>query len=218
MQHPILYSFRRCPYAMRARLAIAASGIQVEIREIILKHKPTHMISVSPKGTVPVLITTDDHIIDESLDIMHWALQQNDPNDWSALTEEQRQSTIQLTQHNDGPFKHWLDKYKYADRHPEQTEAYYRQRGELTLKTLEQKLTENDYLLGNTLSLADIALLPFIRQFASVDKVWFDTAPYPHVQAWLNHFLQSDTFNNIMAKLPPWQENDPPCYFPNPSA
>jgi len=185
MQHPILYSFRRCPYAMRARLAIAASGIQVEIREIVLKHKPAHMLSASPKGTVPVLITTDDHIIDESLDIMSWALQQNDPNNWSGLTAQQQQSTTQLIEENDGPFKHWLDKYKYADRHPEQTETFYRQQGELTLKTLEQKLTENDYLVSNRLSLADIALLPFIRQFASVDKTWFDTAPYPNVQTWL---------------------------------
>jgi len=96
MQHPILYSFRRCPYAMRARLAIAASGIQVEIREIVLKHKPAHMLSASPKGTVPVLITTDDHIIDESLDIMSWALQQNDPNNWSGLTAQQQQITTQL--------------------------------------------------------------------------------------------------------------------------
>ena len=213
MQHPILYSFRRCPYAMRARLAIAASGIQVEIREIVLKHKPAHMLSASPKGTVPVLITTDDHIIDESLDIMSWALQQNDPNNWSGLTAQQQQSTTQLIEENDGPFKHWLDKYKYADRHPEQTETFYRQQGELTLKTLEQKLTENDYLVSNRLSLADIALLPFIRQFASVDKTWFDTAPYPNVQTWLEHFLDSDAFNNIMAKLPPWQENDPPRYF-----
>jgi glutathione S-transferase len=215
MQHPILYSFRRCPYAMRARLAIAASGIQVEIREIVLKHKPAHMLSASPKGTVPVLITTDDHIIDESLDIMSWALQQNDPNNWSGLTAQQQQSTTQLIEENDGPFKHWLDKYKYADRHPEQTETFYRQQGELTLKTLEQKLTENDYLVSNRLSLADIALLPFIRQFASVDKTWFDTAPYPNVQTWLEHFLDSDAFNNIMAKLPPWQENDPPRYFPD---
>ena len=215
MQHPILYSFRRCPYAIRARLAIAASGIQVEIREIVLKHKPTHMLSVSPKGTVPVLITSNDSIIDESLDIMHWALQQNDPENWLPSIPEQHDVTAQLIQHNDGPFKHWLDKYKYADRHPEQTEAYYRQQGELTLKTLEQKLSENDYLVSNTLSLVDISLLPFIRQFASVDKAWFDASPYPHLQAWLEHFLQSDAFNNIMAKLPPWQENDPPYYFPD---
>jgi glutathione S-transferase len=200
---------------MRARLAIAASGIQVEIREIVLKHKPAHMLSVSPKGTVPVLITTDDNIVDESLDIMHWALQQNDPNEWLTLTVEQQQNTTQLFQNNDGPFKHWLDKYKYADRHPEQTETYYRQQGELTLETLEQKLTENDYLVGNRLSVADIALLPFIRQFASIDRAWFDAAPYPQVQTWLNHFLNSDAFNNIMAKLPSWQENAQPRYFPD---
>ena len=215
MTQPILYSFRRCPYAMRARLAIAISGIQVELREIVLKNKPDHLLTVSPKGTVPVLITTDGNIIEESLDIMVWALQQVDPHHWLSLDPSQQKISTNLIQHNDGPFKQWLDKYKYADRFPEQAELYYRQQAELTLMTLEQKLADNGCLISEKLSLADIAILPFIRQFAAVDKAWFDTAPYPHIQRWLNNFIGSALFNDIMPKIAPWQEADIPRYFPN---
>lgn len=215
MSYPILYSFRRCPYAMRARLAIACSNRPVELREIILKNKPEHMLSISPKGTVPVLITVDNTVIDESLDIMYWALQQNDPQGWLNVTTEQQQITSDLIQHNDSIFKQWLDKYKYADRFPEKTEFYYRQQGEQTLAILEQKLMKHQYLVNESLSLADIALLPFIRQFAFVNKAWFDTAPYPNIQRWLENFIHSDLFNNIMPKLAAWHEDDTPYYFPN---
>jgi len=199
---------------MRARLAIMASGIQVELREIVLKNKPAHLLSVSPKGTVPVLITENGNILDESLDIMHWALQQANTVNWLNLTPEQHKATLQLIQHNDGPFKQWLDKYKYADRHPEQTELYYRQQGELTLSILEQKLANNTHLVGKDPSLADMAILPFIRQFASVDKAWFNAAPYPYIQAWLDKFIASNLFNGIMPKVSPWHETDLPHYFP----
>jgi glutathione S-transferase len=215
MSYPILYSFRRCPYAMRSRLAIVSSNIRVEHREVALKNKPQHMLSLSPKGTVPVLITIGGNIIDESLDIMYWALQQADPHHWLNLNTDQQQITSQLIKHNDGPFKHWLDKYKYADRFPEQTELHYRQQGELTLMMLEQKLSEHKYCIGQTPSIVDMALLPFIRQFAFVDKAWFDSAPYPHVREWLNDFINSDLFNEIMPKLSAWQESDSPHYFPN---
>lgn len=216
MPHSILYSFRRCPYAMRARLAIAVSGVQVILREVALKNKPEHLLSISAKATVPVLMVAEGDIIDESLDIMHWALQRHDPDGWLKLTPKQYKMSSQLIQSNDGEFKHWLDKYKYADRYPEHSEHYYRQQAELTLAVLEQKLTDNDFLISKHPSLADVALWPFIRQFAFVDKDWFDSAPYPHVRIWLMYFINSDLFNNIMAKVAPWQENDAPHYFPTP--
>lgn len=218
MNPPILYSFRRCPYAMRARLAIAVSGIQVELREILLKDKPQAMLNVSPKGTVPVLITAEGQVIDESNDIMMWALQQSDPDHWLSDDVKQQQITVGLITKNDHGFKHFLDRYKYADRFPESSELYYRQQAELTLSTLEQKLSLNPYLLADHLTLADMALLPFIRQFAFVDKTWFDTAAYPKSQAWLDQFISSVLFDSIMIKLAPWQQGDDAIYFSEPKS
>ncbi|MCL4154440.1 UNVERIFIED_CONTAM: hypothetical protein GTU68_013159 [Idotea baltica] len=198
---------------MRARLAIAVSGQQVVLREVALKNKPDHLLSISPKGTVPVLITSDGDIIDESIDIMHWALQGHDPENWLELSPEQHQITAWLIEHNDDVFKQWLDRYKYADRHPEHSEQYYRQQGEVTLAMLEQKLAKRAYLVSEHASLSDIALFPFIRQFAAVDQAWFSTAPYPKLQTWLDNFTQSDLFSRIMLKVAPWQENDAPYCF-----
>ncbi len=210
-----LYSFRRCPYAMRARLAIAQSGIQCELREVVLKDKPQQLIELSPKATVPVLLTADDKVIDESIDIAFWALAQHDPDNWyQSLTSEQHEQMLALIENNDGEFKYFLDRYKYADRYPEQDERFYREQGEKTLTRLEQLLTEHDCLLRDSWTLADIALLPFIRQFAFVDKDWFDSAPYPRVRAWLEAFLESDLFRSVMNKYPQWQEGDEPVIFP----
>ncbi len=210
-----LYSFRRCPYAMRARLAIAQSGIQCELREVVLKDKPQQLIELSPKATVPVLLTADDKVIDESIDIAFWALAQHDPDNWyQSLTSEQHEQMLALIENNDGEFKYFLDRYKYADRYPEQDERFYREQGEKTLTRLEQLLTEYDCLLRDSWTLADIALLPFIRQFAFVDKDWFDSAPYPRVRAWLEAFLESDLFRSVMKKYPQWQEGDEPVVFP----
>ena len=210
-----LYSFRRCPYAMRARLAIAQSGIQCELREVVLKDKPQQLIELSPKATVPVLLTADDKVIDESIDIAFWALAQHDPDNWyQSLTSEQHEQMLALIENNDGEFKYFLDRYKYADRYPEQDERFYREQGEKTLTRLEQLLTEHDCLLRDSWTLADIALLPFIRQFAFVDKDWFDSSPYPRVRAWLEAFLESDLFRAVMKKYPQWQEGDEPVVFP----
>ncbi len=210
-----LYSFRRCPYAMRARLAIAQSGIHCELREVVLKDKPQQLIELSPKATVPVLLTADDKVIDESIDIAFWALAQHDPDNWyQSLTSEQHEQMLALIENNDGEFKYFLDRYKYADRYPEQDERFYREQGEKTLTRLEQLLTEHDCLLRDSWTLADIALLPFIRQFAFVDKDWFDSAPYPRVRAWLEAFLESDLFRSVMNKYPQWQEGDEPVIFP----
>ncbi len=210
-----LYSFRRCPYAMRARLAIAQSGIHCELREVVLKDKPQQLIELSPKATVPVLLTADDKVIDESIDIAFWALAQHDPDNWyQSLTSEQHEQMLALIENNDGEFKYFLDRYKYADRYPEQDERFYREQGEKTLTRLEQLLTEHDCLLRDSWTLADIALLPFIRQFAFVDKAWFDSAPYPRVRAWLEGFLESDLFRSVMKKYPQWQEGDELVVFP----
>jgi len=214
MTHAILYSFRRCPYAMRARLALAVSGIQVEIREITLRDKPQAMLDLSPKGTVPVLITPDGTLVEESLDLMYWALRQSDPESWLVTASQQVTLTRQLIQQNDSEFKQYLDRYKYADRYPEHSEIYYRQQAEKTLVNLEKNLSTNGCLVSENITLADMAILPFIRQFALVDKDWFDSAPYPLLKVWIEKFLNSELFKSIMQKLSPWQDGDNIILFP----
>ena len=208
---PILYSFRRCPYAMRARLAIVQSGVMVELREIELKNKPESMLIASPKGTVPVLVLEDGHVIDESLDIMRWALQKNDPDNGLACLD--CQPVKQLIVWNDGKFKQALDRYKYADRYPEYPEIYYRQQGEWFLSELENYLTETEYLAGSEFGIADAAIVPFIRQFAAVDKNWFEQSAYPKTRKWLQQFLSSSQFNAVMAKYQPWKPNQERVIF-----
>jgi len=198
---PILYSFRRCPYAMRARFALIYAGIQLEHREITLKNKPQAMLDISPKGTVPVLQLKSGQVIDESLDIMLWALQQHDPQGW---LQHQAQA-FTLIKSNDTTFKSWLDKYKYADRFPENDQTFYRIQGELFLQKLETQLSQFTFLLAHQPTLADFAIFPFIRQFSFVDKPWFDTAPYPKLQTWLNTHLESSLFEHVMFKHPVWQ-------------
>ena len=215
MSLPILYSFRRCPYAMRARLAIAISGVSCEIREVVLKDKPPQLIEISPKATVPVLHINEQHVIDESIDIALWALEQHDPQNWyQQLGPELKKKTQELITLNDGEFKYYLDRYKYADRYPDQTREHYREQGEKTLYELEALLTKHQNLLGECWTLADIALLPFIRQFALVDKTWFDSSPYPKVRLWLERFLDSQLFESVMHKYIPWQDGDTPVIFP----
>jgi glutathione S-transferase len=191
-----LYSFRRCPYAMRARMALRYSGVPVEIVEVSLKAKPAEMLAISPKGTVPVL-DADGRVIDESLEIMRWALAQNDPQGW-LLDGDSR--IAELIEANDQGFKVDLNRYKYAERYPEQPMEVYRAQGAVFLQRLEGLLQDRDYLLADHPSLADIALLPFVRQFAHVDREWFAQTPYPRLQAWLHYFLESDLFTSIMKK------------------
>ena len=202
---PILYSFRRCPYAIRARMTIAYASITLELREVALANKPAAMLAISPKGTVPVL-QLRDRVIDESLDVMSWALNQSDPEDWLAFDSQQEHST--LIEENDNEFKGWLDKYKYWDRFPQQSQQEYRIKAENFLSKLEQRLQQNTYLFGDNMCMADIAIFPFIRQFSYVDKPWFDNADYPSVQRWLSQFLQSKLFEKIMVKQTVWQQFD----------
>ncbi len=210
---PILYSFRRCPYAIRARLAIKASNIQFEIREVFLKDKPKEMLSISPKATVPVLELADGTVIDESRDIMFWALTQYDPENWLLTNNEKQEDVDRLIDLNDGEFKQALDHYKYADRYPEQTMESYRQQGEVFLQQLEEKLTKNNYLMGPDISLIDMAIFPFIRQFAYVDKDWFDQTHYTKLQKWLVHLLNTKLFHHVMRKYPRWHNGDEPQIF-----
>ena len=191
-----LYSFRRCPYAMRARMALRYCGVPVEIIEVSLKAKPAEMLAISPKGTVPVL-DADGRVIDESLEIMRWALAQNDPQDW-LLSGDAR--VAELIEANDQVFKVHLNRYKYAERYPEQPMEVYRAEGEMFLRRLEELLEGRDYLLTDHPSLADVALMPFVRQFAHVDREWFAQTPYRRLQAWLQRFIESQLFTSIMAK------------------
>jgi glutathione S-transferase len=189
---------------MRARLALRYSQQKVILRETVLKNKPSQMLDISPKGTVPVLQLPDGQVIDESLDIMRWTLQNNDPN--TLLPTESAKTTCdELIRKCDTQFKPWLDKYKYADRHPEQSAEVYRQEGEVFLARLESLLLANDMLLSEQPSLVDIAIMPFVRQFAMVDSKWFDTCPYPALRRWLNHWLATEIFQCIMKKYAPWQ-------------
>ncbi|MEY3786844.1 MAG: hypothetical protein RLZ75_1051 [Pseudomonadota bacterium] len=192
---PILYSFRRCPYAIRARMAIFYAGIPVEIREVELNNKPEHLLLISPKGTVPVL-HLEDKIIDESLDIMRWALAQHDPENWLSFDNE----VNLLIKSNDGDFKYFLDRYKYADRYPNYSQEHYRQQAEVFLTELESRLVNANYLCGNSISLADVAIFPFIRQFASVDKEWFQMTSFHSLNNWLQIFLTSALFGSVMKK------------------
>jgi glutathione S-transferase len=209
MSYPILYSFRRCPYAMRARMAIAYSEIQVELREVTLKNKPEALLQASAKATVPVLVLESDEVIDESLDIMLWALSIHDPDNWIGNLEK----ASHLITENDSVFKTHLDHYKYADRHPEHSAEYYRSQGKAFLSQLESLLSSSKYLSGPELSIIDIALFPFIRQFSHVDKAWFDQAPYPLLQGWLAALLNSTLFAKTMEKQPVWEPGQSPLLF-----
>jgi glutathione S-transferase len=197
-----LYSFRRCPYAMRARIALRYSGVAVQIVEVSLKAKPAEMLALSSKGTVPVL-SVDGRVIDESLEIMRWALAQNDPQNWLLKDDPQgQQRSAALIEENDQVFKVHLNRYKYAERYPEQPMAFYRSEGEVFLRKLEELLEGRDYLLAEHPSLADVALMPFVRQFAHVDREWFEQTPYVRLQAWLQRFLESELFTSVMQKQP----------------
>lgn len=207
---PILYSFRRCPYAMRARMALVASGAVVELREVLLKAKPPELLAASPKATVPVLVLSDGRVVEESLDVMQWALERSDPLSWlegAALDSD-------WISECDGDFKHWLDRYKYSERYPEHTAEDYRQKAETFVQKLEDWLSVSDWVGGDAANAVDVALFPFIRQFAGVDPSWWQQAPYPKVRLWLENWLNSALFSAIMAKYPRWESGQPGERFP----
>jgi len=203
---PVLYSFRRCPYAIRARMALKYASISCELREIVLSNKPQAMINLSNKGTVPVLHLTDGSVIDESLEVMLWALGQADPDNWLDIENEHGRLLIKK---NDQEFKQYLDKYKYFQRYPEHTQLYYRKQAEEFIELLENMLQEHHGLglVSNQLSLADVAIFPFVRQFAHVDWEWFSNSQYRNLISWLLNLEGSELFLEVMSKHKLWQEN-----------
>jgi len=204
---PILYSFRRCPYAMRARLALTVSGQEVEHREVDLKERPQELRAVSPKATVPVLVLTDGTVLEESLAIMRWTLDHADPEGWLPTTSEQLETTESLIRRNDEDFKFHLDRYKYATRYEDVDEAEHRAAASVILRSLDTFLQEAPYLTGPAFTMADAALAPFVRQFAFADRTWFDAQGWQHLRSWLDAFLASPRFQGIMAKHRVWD----PC-------
>ena len=204
MERPILYSFRRCPYAMRARMALLQAEIQVELREVVLRDRPEHMMKISPKGTVPVLLLPDGTVLEESLDIMLWALDEAWlVGDWKDLVDG-----------NDGDFKYHLDRYKYNNRYenplpPEEHRSHVLS----FLESYDRRLKASSYLCGDTCTIADLALAPFVRQFANTNRAWFDDLPLPNLHAWLSKMLEDELFRNCMVKHPQWKSGDEPILF-----
>ncbi len=192
-------------------MALLASGQCVELREITLRDKPQQMLAASPKATVPVLVLPHGDVIDESLEIMHWALEQSDSQ--GLLSADTNQCAAIIDQQYDKTFKHWLDRYKYHIAYPQQARNWYRQRCEETLLMIEQQLGVQAFLFGDVPGLADVALMPFVRQFANVDLDWFNSAPYPHTINWLKHWLQHEWFIHSMEKFPLWTEESETICF-----
>lgn len=205
---PILYSFRRCPYAMRARLALLVSETRCEIREVKLSAKPEALLEVSEKATVPVLVLPDGHVIDESIDVMRWALALRDPEGWL------KRDDAALIAANDGPFKHHLDRYKYPNRYEDCDAEEHRAAAMEHLQVLEDRLARQPFLSGDKRGLTDLAIMPFVRQFAATDREWFAGKPIPMLRSWLAALLETSLFKGVMDKLTPWAPLDKPVYFP----
>ncbi len=216
---PILYSFRRCPYAMRARLIILLSQIKVELREVKLSNKPEEMTTISKKGTVPVLLLPNDKVIDESLDVMNWALDINDPENIKNTIINHEKDTKLFIKKFDSNFKYHLDRYKYytryRDDHKLKTKEDHRDLALETLKIVEDKLnSQNPWIFDNHPSFLDIAILPFVRQYRIADIAWFDEAmPLRKTHRWLMQFLDWQTFIRSMEKYKIWKSQDKPVYF-----
>ena len=208
---PILYSFRRCPYAMRARMAIHISGQRCELREVLLRDKPPSMLEYSAKGTVPVLILQDGKVIDESLDVIDWALNLNDPDDWQRSKDKEK--TKELIKINDGEFKYHLDRYKYSKRYDNEDPEFHRKKCLKFIESINNELNNSKYIFDDNISYADIVLLPFIRQFRIADIEWFDSLPYDNLKRWLSSFLGSSLLNSIMKKYDLWKEGDKSIVF-----
>lgn len=204
---PILYSFRRCPYAIRARMALTYSDIQVELREVSLSNKPQEFIDISPKATVPVLVLEDGRVLEESLDIVYWALSINDPEQW--LLEDREG----LIRQNDDDFKPLLDRYKYADRFPEMTVEEHREAALPFLHLLNNRLANNSWLQGSRMSMVDVAIMPFVRQFAGVEPSWFEQSEFESLRCWLGSMLDSELFGRVMRKSAFRKAGDEAVYF-----
>lgn len=213
IRYPVLYSFRRCPYAIRARLALQLCELRVELREVLLRNKPLAMIEASSKATVPVLCLQNGEVLDQSLEIMLWAFEQS--SDPAKLFSERlcQQQQLDLIAQNDTEFKYWLDRYKYHVRYPDNSLEHYRDMGVLFLELLEKRLSVSFYLFGDRPQLADIAIMPFVRQFRAVDLSWFAANGGVRVNSWLRYWLEHPMFKHTMVKFPPWEKEQDPIYF-----
>ena len=211
-KYPILYSFRRCPYAMRARLAIKASGLIVEIREVELKNKPKEFLNISPKATVPIVYISSKQIIEESLDIMEWALKINDPLKLLKNEKLNRIEIHSILNKLENEFKQNLDRYKYSSRFDLPNPKLYRDKNLQTLNEFNNLLQNNKGICSSNLSLLDYAVFPFIRQFRNVNSVWFDSLELKFLQTWLYELIDSDEFSSIMKKYEIWKPNLKPIY------
>ena len=214
MAHPILYSFRRCPYAMRARLALEAGGIEVELREVVLRDKAPEFLVVSEKATVPVMVLDDGTILEESLDVMRWALDTSDAGKKLTPDQGSMRDALALIERMDADFKPHLDTYKYLYRSDQEAAFAAREKGLGFLQELDGMLAGQDYLLGYERSVADIGVAPFVRQFAHVDRDWFYAQGWGNLSTWLKVFLESDAFLRIMKKYPKWVAGDNVTVFP----
>ena len=213
---PILYSFRRCPYAMRARLALAVSGQACALREVVLKNKPQGLLLASPKGTVPVLVLPSGQVLEQSLEIMRWALAQHDPKDWLTPSQGNLQDMLALIAECDGPFKQALDRCKYPSRYPDADISVERARAVVWLSALEARFSpDQPFLFGTHAALADMAIAPFVRQFAGIDADWWAAQPWPCLQAWLAQWQASDLLASVMHKLPAWVDGTEGVPFPH---
>lgn len=211
---PVLYSFRRCPYAMRARLALAASGQHCELREVALRAKPAELLAASPKGTVPVLVLPNGQVIDQSLDIMRWALAQHDPEQWLTPEQDSVNAMEALIAQCDGAFKSDLDRYKYPDRYADADALAHRAAGASYLAVLDTRLQAASYLFGSRACLADMAIAPFVRQFAQTDAAWFRVQPWPALARWLDRFVTGARLDLVMERTAPWISGTPGVRFP----
>lgn len=201
---PLLYSYRRCPYAMRARMALLVAGIEFDAHEIVLRDKPAEMLALSPKGTVPVLALPGGEVLEQSLDIMRWAFSMHDPADWWARA--QSPANLALLSACDGPFKHHLDRTKYPERFEDADPAWHRAQAiDVLLRPLEERLQQAAQLGGDRPCATDLAIFPFVRQFAAVDPDWFAQQSLPALKAWLAGWLSHPLFTAAMAKLPSGQ-------------
>ena len=209
--YPILYSLRNCPYAMRARIAIFKSKQTVQLRDLVLSNKPEEMLIVSPKGTVPVVVLADGRVIEESLDVMLWALEQADPEHWLHMPEK----GYDWISRGDGPFKQALDHTKYAVRFPDLDHTQELGHATEFLQDLNDQIAGFDWMFGANCTFADMALLPFVRQFANIDRIWFNQKNWPHLHRWLDKFLATDRFTEIMLQYERWHTGDSATIFPN---
>ena len=214
-RQPVFWSFRRCPYAMRARLAVRSAGIKVELREILPRDKPDAFLEASPKGTVPVVELVDGTVLEESRDVMQWALVQNDPDGWLDVQHRDPEGTAAFLDALDGPFKTHLDRYKYASRFDPDAALEHREAGAARLAEFDAKLATQPSLSGEKNGLLDFATLPFVRQFRIADPTWFDAQPWPHLHHWLQAFLASRQFASVMKKYAVWQEGGDGVTFPD---